>query len=251
MAISYQPLISPWPATFGDKLPVSELFYSVQGEGRFAGWPAVFIRLKYCNLGCSWCDTRFTWDTDKIETGELMTAEQIGDKVMALLPPDISPARVHVVITGGEPMLHQDRIPTLINELKKSSLSFFEIETNGMFVPNEAMTNAITWWNCSPKLSNNGLSIEQSRVPEAISAIRATGKVDFKFVVRNDDDIAEIEREYLPLIQERSLVMLMAEGMTARKQIEMMPFVIETCMKHGFRFSPRLHILNWGNQRGK
>lgn len=251
MAITYQPLISPWPTEFGDKLPVSELFYSLQGEGRFAGWPAVFIRLKYCNLGCSWCDTRFTWDVDKIETGALMTAEQIGNKVMTLLPPDISPSRVHVVITGGEPMLHQDRIPSLVDELKKHGLSFFELETNGMFVPNDEMTSRISWWNCSPKLSNNGLPIEQNIVPEAIRAIASIGKVDFKFVVRNDDDINEIQTHYLPLIQNSSSIMLMAEGTTARKQIEMMPFVIEACMKHGFRFSPRLHILNWGNERGK
>ena len=74
----YEPQIEPWPNEFRDKLPLIEMFYSIQGEGRFAGCPAVFIRLRYCNLGCAWCDTRFTWEKGNIEEGELPCGQNAG-----------------------------------------------------------------------------------------------------------------------------------------------------------------------------
>lgn len=249
--MKYEPKIAPWPQAYGELLPVSEIFSSIQGEGRFAGHPAMFIRLKYCNLGCAWCDTRFTWDPDKLEPGELLSPAQIATRVEKLIGGDVIGRKAfHVVITGGEPMLHQDRIPVLINRLKNVGLEFFEIETNGMFVPSAEMTREVSWWNCSPKLTNNGLTTEQNLVESALHAFAATGQADFKFVVKSEADIDEIKRDYLPHIPADSVI-LMPEGWTVRRQLELMPSVIQLAAKHGFRFSPRLHILAWGNERGR
>ena len=136
----YHPKIAPWPAEFAGLLPVNEVFYSLQGEGRFAGAPAVFIRLKYCNLGCSWCDTRFTWEEGKIEEGALFSASDLADRAADLITSTRAARKnVHVVLTGGEPMLHQDRLPALVDELDRRGFRFFEIETNGMFVPSREM----------------------------------------------------------------------------------------------------------------
>jgi 7-carboxy-7-deazaguanine synthase len=251
MKMQHRPQIAPWPEDFRDKLPLTEMFRSVQGEGRFAGYPAVFVRLQYCNLGCAWCDTRFTWEKGNIEEGELLPASEIAQRAADLVVTAGPEAgEVHAVITGGEPMLHQDRLPELIVQLKAQGFDFIELETNGMFVPNEKMLDSVSWWNCSPKLSNNGLDASANVVPEALAAIAATGRADFKFVVTSREDIAEIETDYLPHI-EREQVMLMPEGRSRDKQLRSMPWIIEECSRRGFRFSPRLHILAWNNERAR
>ncbi len=246
---NYQPEIEPWPSTGDGRLPVSEIFLSIQGEGRFAGTPALFIRFKYCNLGCIWCDTRFTWDTRKIEPGEWLRVEAITTRAASLVF-ESERGQTHIVLTGGEPMLHQEHLPTLIASLREVGFQFVEIETNGMYAPTEAMLNAVDWWNCSPKLTNNGMPKEMNIVLSAIRAIRDAGKADFKFVVQSENDIDEIISDYLPLIS-REQIILMAEGVTRERQLALTPWVMEECQKGGFRFSPRLHILAYGNERGR
>ena len=249
--MNYNPPLAMWPSEFGDKLPVTEVFFSIQGEGRYAGHPAVFVRLAYCNLGCSWCDTRYTWDTEKMEPSSLMAAEGIVERVIATLgESDVNPHRIHVVITGGEPMLHQDRIPALIRSLRKRGVEFVEIETNGTIEPSGEIMQLISWWNCSPKLGNNDRPAENNIVPKALATIAATGRADFKFVVRDRRDVEELERVFLPLVPRES-IMLMPEGVTRARQLEIMPVVLSECRRTGFRFSPRLHILAWGNERGR
>ncbi len=249
--MSYKPRIATWPTEFADKLPVSEMFLSIQGEGRFAGTPALFIRLKYCNLGCAWCDTRFTWDEEKIEEGSLLSAGEIANQASSILSKSSSPPHeTHVVITGGEPMLHQDRVPVMINALQALGFSFFEIETNGMYVPSAAMISQISWWNCSPKLSNSGLFTMKTRVAAALATIIATQKCDFKFVIQAPKDIDEMEKIFMPPIPAERVI-LMPEGISSEAQSRIMPWLMEECHKRGYRFSPRLHILAWGNERAR
>ena len=232
------------------RLPVVEIFSSIQGEGRWAGYPAIFIRLAYCNLGCVWCDTRFTWDKDKIDHGTLLQIDEIVATVEAVTPRNSDRSNLHIVLTGGEPMLHQEILAHLISALKESGFEYFEIETNGTIVPNGDLTRLISWWNCSPKLSNNGLSADENLNNEAISAILQTKKADFKFVIRKREDIDELLATFgLHVSADR--IMLMAEGSTLAAQAAALPVVIEACREFGFRFSPRLHIMAWGNQRGK
>jgi 7-carboxy-7-deazaguanine synthase len=109
---------------------------------------------------------------------------------------------------------------------------------------------AISWWNCSPKLGNNNIARKLNLVPEALHTINDTDRADFKFVVRSEEDIHEIERDFLPHIS-ADRVYLMPEGFTQRKQLEMTPVVMELCRRYGYHFSPRLHVLAWGNERGR
>ncbi len=246
---NYRPRLESMPRDFDGLLPLNEAFISVQGEGRFAGAPAFFLRFNYCNLGCSWCDTRFTWDTAKFEKGDLLSAEQIAYLAIDLVRARaMNPSEIHVVLTGGEPMLHQDRLPQLIGNMRQAGFGFFEIETNGTIVPSKQMLESVDWWNCSPKLSNNGLAFEQNCSTAAIRTIADTGKADFKFVISSPQDIDEIISHYQPHIPNSS-IMLMPEGFTKAKQLRHTPSVRAAAIQHGFRFSPRLHILKWGNER--
>ncbi len=101
-----------------DTLLVSELFYSIQGESVRAGLPCAFIRLSGCNLRCSYCDSRYTWD----EPGREMNVNQI----LAWL--ENFPG-VMVEITGGEPLL-QETVYSLIEQLVTSGREVL-LETNG------------------------------------------------------------------------------------------------------------------------
>ncbi|UCC43758.1 MAG: 7-carboxy-7-deazaguanine synthase QueE [Candidatus Zixiibacteriota bacterium] len=243
------PHVAPLPELPEGKLPVNEIFYSLQGEGRWLGTPAVFLRLNYCNLGCSWCDTPYCWDPTKIEPDNLMTPDEISAAMCEdLRGKDVRREDVHVVITGGEPLLHQPELPGVMLSLKENGFAFFEVETNGTIVPSDEMIAFVSWWNCSPKLSNNGLPPETNLVHAALWKIAASGKADFKFVVTGPEDIKEINRGFLNLIP-REAVILMPEGDTAQKQLESMPRAMKECARHGFRFSPRLHVLAWNNER--
>src|SRR3954466_5525232 len=86
---------------------IAEIFYSIQGEGRLAGVPSVFIRTSGCNLRCVWCDTPYTsWEPE----GEEMELDAIVAQAKS------HPAR-HAVLTGGEPMISPD-IEELSGRLK-------------------------------------------------------------------------------------------------------------------------------------
>lgn len=111
---------------------VNEIFYSLQGEGRYTGTPAVFLRLSGCNEKCSFCDTQHESYTE-------MTEEEIVSTVSQY------PAR-HIVITGGEPTLQLT--PTLCALLHQAGF-FIQIETNGSLPLADG--TAIDWITCSPK----------------------------------------------------------------------------------------------------
>ncbi len=98
-------------------MKVNEIFYSIQGESSFAGWPCVFVRLTGCNLRCSYCDTRYAY-----EEGEEMGIADILEKVACF-------SCLLVEITGGEP-LFQEETPLLIRALLDKGYRVL-LETNG------------------------------------------------------------------------------------------------------------------------
>jgi organic radical activating enzyme len=119
-----------------------------------------------------------------------------------------------------------------------------------MFVPTEELARLVDWWNCSPKLSNNLLDSEEQIVPEALGALVATGKADFKFVLQAPHEIEEVIGTYLPLLPP-DRIMIMPEGQTCARQLNAMSEIADICLEYGFRLSPRLHTLIWDNERGR
>jgi len=101
----------------GNKLTITEIFQSIQGEGHYSGYPCGFIRLTGCNLLCKWCDTKYAYDD-----GSIMDVEDIINEVNSLNT-DL------VEITGGEPLL-QDNIYLLFEALQQQKKRVL-LETNG------------------------------------------------------------------------------------------------------------------------
>lgn len=82
-------------------LKVNEIFFSIQGEGDRAGWPCIFIRLSFCNLRCSWCDSEYTF-----YEGTDQTIEQVLDTISGY------PCKL-VEVTGGEPLVQEESLPLM------------------------------------------------------------------------------------------------------------------------------------------
>lgn len=118
-------------------MKVNEIFYSLQGEGNFAGTPSIFIRLSGCNLACDFCDTTHNH-------GKEMTEAEIIEEVTRY------PA-MHVVITGGEPTLQLT--DSLVDALHRER-RFVQIETNGTRKLNGKLAESIDWITVSPKYGN-------------------------------------------------------------------------------------------------
>lgn len=119
-------------AEAGDKLFVTSVFYTMQGEGPYRGMPAIFVRLAKCNLGCSWCDAFFD-DGDWMSVQEVLIRcqEEIDNYYNGEVPDTVYDNMVFV-LTGGEPSL-QNIKPLL----EKASVlyAYTQIESNGVFAP--------------------------------------------------------------------------------------------------------------------
>jgi 7-carboxy-7-deazaguanine synthase len=222
-------------------LKIAELFYSIQGEGSLVGVPSVFVRTSGCNLRCRWCDTPYTsWRPE----GTDWTIERILDEVKAY------PAR-HVVVTGGEPMIAPEIVP--LTERLRDAGRHITIETAGtVFEP-----VACDLMSISPKLANStpegpfAAQHERLRIQEdVLRRLMTRYPYQLKFVMERPEDLDEVAALVEAVGAERERVILMPEGTDRERLAERSGWLAETCKQEGFRFSPRLHVDLWGNQRG-
>ena len=215
---------------------IAETFYSIQGEGATAGLPAVFVRLQGCSVGCRWCDTKYSWDP---AAGREVTLPGLLAEVAAF------PCR-RVVITGGEP-LESSLFAPLASALAEHGYAV-EVETSGTLEPPHDAPEAIQW-NVSVKLAGSGVADDRRVNPAAIGAL-LTREAWWKFVVGEPAEVDEVLTLAARFALPRDRVLLQPEGLRAEDLAARTPWLVEACKAHGFRFSPRLHILIWGARRG-
>lgn len=226
-------------------MKISEVFYSIQGEGTLAGVPSVFIRTSGCNLRCVWCDTPYTsWNPQGTQRS-----------VSSLLQEVASFPTGHVVVTGGEPMIAPEIVP-LTDSLRRAGLHI-TVETAGtVYLP-----VACDLMSISPKLKNSTpLAREGGRWatqherlryrPGVLRQLIAGYAYQLKFVVSAPDDLDEIETMVSELGADRARVILMPEGTTGSVLKERGLWIAEICKRTGFRYGPRLHVDLWGNRKG-
>jgi len=227
---------------------ISEIFYSLQGEGELTGVPSVFVRTSGCNLRCNWCDTPYaSWSPE----GKQMSVAKI---VAAVRP---YPAR-HVVLTGGEPMIAPG-IRDLAAELKKLGYHI-TIETAATIAPAGIACDLASM---SPKLENSAPDERLDEVwrrkhealrwqPDVVRAWLDHYGFQLKFVVAQEADIDEIESMLAALGREvpKAKVLLMPEGTTVEVLRLRAGWLGELCKARGYRYAPRLHVELYGNKRG-
>lgn len=213
---------------------VNEIFQTIQGEGVFTGVPAVFIRLQVCPVGCSWCDTKQTWQAlaeDECSFEQIIVKQEdspswthvTAGQIIAMYQQQAFTAR-HIVITGGEPCLY-DLVP--LTEAFELLGCRCQIETSGTY-PVKATDN--TWVTVSPKVAMKG---KLDILDEALA--RAN---EIKHPVGTSKDI-----EQLQSLLARGVVT--ADATIALQPISQKPrateLCIETCIENNWRLSIQTH----------
>lgn len=233
------------PRGSDDRLRIAETFYSLQGEGALVGVPSFFIRTTGCNLRCEWCDTPYTsWEPE----GEWRSIEDLVAGIPA--------AARHAVVTGGEPLLWEN-LPALTAALRARGLHV-TIETAGT-VYRELVCDLMS---VSPKLANSDPGPQRAAAVRAEHAARRLAvptlrrllesyACQLKFVVAEPGDVREIDDLLgrLPPVAPDA-VLLMALGITAADVAARGRWLAELCKERGWRYTPRLHIDLFGNERG-
>lgn len=222
----------PTPAV---KLRVAERFLSLQGEGPTAGTPAHFLRLQGCDVGCRWCDSKYTWEASG---GDAVPLDEALGGLRALGEAPL------LVVTGGEPLAHEG-----VRDLLVAAIGLWprvEVETSGLVPP--PLSHPRLAYNCSPKLPS--ATDRWAGTWAHAAAFAADPNTTFKLVVGDDPDTADALRLAAAHALPRGRVVLMPEGLTDAAVRARGPALAEVCKREGLRFGPRLHVWLWGARRG-
>jgi organic radical activating enzyme len=284
------------------KLKVSEIFYSAQGEGRFVGVPSVFLRTFGCNFTCSGfgmsrgtasteadevaktvelysryedlplvntgCDSYASWHpkfkhlSPTLETGEVV------ERMLALTPNQrwlqTNGNDVHLVITGGEPLLGWQRsYEELLEHERMRDLKNITFETNGTQELHESFKAYLHHWkrvgnreitfSVSAKLSASGEAWADAIKPEIVCSYEQYGTAYLKFVVEKPSDFDEVDHAVRCYRSAgfTGLVYIMPVGGVVSVYDGNKFNVADEAMRRGYYYSPRLHVDLWGNSWGK
>lgn len=243
-----------------DHLAICEHFYSIQGEGPSVGTPAVFLRLAGCNLACNGfsyqdpetgqhlgCDSKHVWQKGQLTAFDSIFSHWEDNGWLAALGNG-----AHLVLTGGEPLMQQPALWAFIQALdQRVSQVYLEIETNATQTLMPEMIERLNQINASPKLRNSGETRDKAYLLDRLQQYANCPQTIFKFVIQHPNDIEEVIKDFLtPLKMARDRIYLMPEGGTQAVIIERSQWLVEACKAHGLRYSPRLHILLWGEVVG-
>jgi 7-carboxy-7-deazaguanine synthase len=246
------------------KYRLSELFFSMQGESKYAGTPSIWVRTFGCNLKCPGfaCDTEYSWNPIYKNDHNSYTSEEIYQKLKELITDKYNPDgslyhpltlnTIHLVFTGGEPLLkkYQTMIMEVVDKFLKNNLHvYFTIETNGTQQLSEEFQDWLSntysrpFFSFSPKLES--VSWEKNAVDlENISTILNYHQGQLKFVVDASD---ECEKELLQIVAElksrirykyQDNVWIMPKGETKEDQLNIAP-IVEKYQQLGFKIATR------------
>ena len=292
-----------------EQIHYTEIFYSLQGEGRWSGVPSVFFRTYGCNFRCkkfgrdrneeitganpevavvikdidqykafkdlplvrTGCDSYASIYPEFKKFSEVGTVDEIVDKMHGMIPGNqwaynLISDDVHLVITGGEPLLGYQRLyPEMIEKCRAHGLRNLTFETNGTqelypkvrdylfseFTKHGKDYDRLTF-SVSPKLPGSGEKWADAINPKIIRSYETVGMTYLKFVIANKEDLRDVDRA---VEQYRSAgftgpVYLMPVGGVADVYNLNTQEVANLAMSRGYRYSPRLQVDLWRNAWG-
>ena len=283
------------------KLKVSELFYSAQGEGRFVGVPSVFLRTFGCNFTCSGfgcapgvksteadevaknvhlykvftslplvntgCDSYASWHPDFKHLSPTYDTDDLVKKMLELTPSrrwqQYNGNDVHLVITGGEPLLGWQRVyPEMLSHPDMQDLQNITFETNGTQTLTEDFKKFLDEWydsrkeitfSVSAKLSASGEKWEDAILPDVVREYQQYGFTYLKFVVETEEHFNEVDRAVDEFRRGGfvGVVYVMPQGGVVAPYEANRQKVADMALARGYYYSPRLHVDLWGNGWGK
>lgn len=214
-----------------NKLPVNEIFETIQGEAEWTGTPAVFLRLQGCDVGCAWCDTKHTWEVKpemRITPVDMIAKQEDSEHYGEMSVEDIMQAlanydAMHVVITGGEPCMYDlIELTTAIIDSGRQC----QIETSGTYA---VKADPLTWITVSPKIGMKG----GYKVLPSVIAIAS----EIKHPVGKMDDIDRLQKEIIPWVSAHADVWLQPLSQS-QKATEL---CIQQATKNNYRVSIQTH----------
>ena len=214
---------------------ISELFESIQGEGKFQGMPAIFVRFQGCNLRCKWCDTKYSSFPEFFK----------GSKGLSEALDFIKKSKLsRIVFTGGEPMLFQSEMLRIIEAFPNFS---YEIETNGTIEAKDFLINKRVFFNISPKPPGSQVSgqFEKINKPLLLRQLLSLNYNNFilKFVVDPEKDLNFVYNFIKRFKIKKEIIYLQPNCQSKEECLEKGKKLAEICIKEGFNFSPRLQFL--------
>ena len=277
------------------KIKVSEMFYSVQGEGKYVGVPSVFLRTFGCNLTCegfgmtkglksnerfsdeiqnllaggtlnsihdlplvrTGCDSYASWDVRFKHLSPMETTDAVAQGLVDLIP-DGKWGPVHLIVTGGEPLLGWQRAYVeLLDHPLMDSLTNVTFETNGTqklhddFAKYMFMSSRQFNFSISPKLSASGEDPALSIQPDIVASYEDyVDEINLKFVCNTEAHIEEaldVVSQYRAAGLEEFNIWIMPEGGLVEDYRANSTHMAEMCMKYKLNYSPRLHCDLFGN----
>jgi organic radical activating enzyme len=289
------------------KIKVAELFYSVQGEGRFVGVPSIFLRTFGCNFTCSGfgcapgvlstdadeiakniqlyssleqlplvktgCDSYASWHPSFKHLSPMLEVDDVVNAILQLTPNNKwvqdNGNDVHLIITGGEPLLGWQRAYSeLLDHPKMADLKNITFETNGTQLLTTEFkqyllardvnslrgkhSDVSITFSVSAKLSASGEKWEDAICPDVVASYQTYGHTYLKFVVETKEHINEAKRavDAYRAAGFTGQVYLMPQGGTLDPYNANTKFIVNECLREGWYFSPRLHISLFGNSWG-
>lgn len=229
------------------ELRISEQFYSIQGEGRTMGVPAVFIRLQACNILCKgeWtCDTIEVWKTGK-KTNISDWIFQMNEFAHHLKN------GAHLIFTGGEPLLQQNMIVEAVKSFTKEYgfKPFIEIETNGTIGASNDLKEIVDLFNCSFKLNNSGVKYNRRIKIDILKDLNLQNTI-FKIVVKDNKDYKEAKLIFDEVGIDKKNIYLMPPADCIEELNTRSKLVAEICKKESVNFTSRLQIILWNKTTG-
>ena len=228
-------------------LKISEVFYSIQGEGKTIGTPSVFISLKGCNLLCKgdWeCDAIDVWKNgNELKKNEFST---IMKKYIHKLEEGS-----HLIFSGGEPLMQQQEIIEAINDFKLvyNFKPFIEIETNGTIMPTHDLIGLVDLFNCSFKLNNSGIDYDDRIKIDVLKKLNSLDTI-FKIVIYPVEDYDEAEIIFNAVNIDKKNIYLMPPANSFSELSRRSQHVASICIDKGVNFTTRLQLILYNKTSG-
>lgn len=243
---------------------ISEIFYSLQGEGTLTGLPMTFVRFAFCPWRCSWCDSVYTWAASDTRMGGLPVlddAQRHQALKAAVGVEELSTSTIvervlaypssWICITGGEPLSQPKGFKELVYALKDHSLSL-EVETSGLIpLPEDDLFNTVDSWVVDVKTPSSGMQdylqlgdLKRLRSSDQIKFVVQSVE-DMEFASSVIEDTIDSEQGCQILISPVCETPFSNDGIGARETAEFIKSKLPMA-----RLSLQLHKVIWGDQRG-